>query len=100
MPYERDMLSISIEKGGASVLVDGYLVCGELTKEEEVFAYGYGFLLQLCDDLQDVKADLEKNHMTIISQLAGKYHLDKIINKLINIIIDIVDNATCLKGKI
>ncbi|MBU3104266.1 hypothetical protein [Clostridium gasigenes] len=99
MPYERDMLNISIEKGGASVLVDGYLVCGELTKEEEIFAYGYGFLLQLCDDLQDVNSDLEKNHMTIISQLAGKYNLDKIINKLINIIIDIVDNATCFKGE-
>jgi len=99
IPYERDMLSISIEKGGASVLADGYLVCGELTKEEEIFAYGYGFLLQVCDDLQDVKDDLKNNHMTIISQLVGKYNLDKIINKLINIIIDIVDNATCFKGE-
>ena len=98
-PYERDMLSISIEKGGASVLADGYLVCGELTSEEEIFAYGYGFLLQLCDDLQDVNDDLKNNHMTIISQLANKYDLDKIINKLINITIDIVDTATCFKGE-
>lgn len=99
IPYERDMLSISIEKGGASVLADGYLVCGELTKEEEIFAYGYGFLLQVCDDLQDVKDDFKNNHMTMISQLVGKYNLDKIINKLINIIIDIVDNADCFKGE-
>lgn len=97
MPYERDMLGISIEKGGASVLADGYLVCGELDKDEEIFAYGYGFLLQLCDDLQDVKSDLDNNHMTIMSQLAGNYNLDNIINKLINIIVDIVDNATCFK---
>lgn len=98
IPYERDMLSISIEKGGSSVLADGYLVSGKLTKEEEIFAYGYGFLLQLCDDLQDVKADIKNNHMTIMSQLAGKYDLDIIINKLINITIDIIDNATCFKG--
>lgn len=98
IPYERDMLSISIEKGGASVIADGYLVCGELSTEEEIFAYGYGFLLQLCDDLQDVKCDLENNHMTIISQLAGKYPLDKVVNKLINIIIEIVDSASCFKG--
>ncbi|MGL5085460.1 MAG: class 1 isoprenoid biosynthesis enzyme [Clostridium sp.] len=98
IPYERDMLSISIEKGGASVLADGYLVCGDLTKEEKIFAYGYGFFLQLCDDLQDVKEDIKNNHMTIISQLAGKYDLDVIINKLINITIEIVDKATCFKG--
>ncbi|MGL5354552.1 MAG: hypothetical protein ACRDA5_14730 [Clostridium sp.] len=99
IPYERDMISISIEKGGASVLADGYLVCGNLTEEEEIFAYGYGFLLQVCDDLQDVKDDLKNKHMTIISQLAGKYELDKIINKLINIIINIVDSATCFKSE-
>ena len=99
IPYERDMLNISIEKGGASVLADGYLVCGNLTEEEEIFAYGYGFLLQICDDLQDVKLDLENEHMTIISQIAGKYNFDRIINKLINIIIDIVDNAKCFKGE-
>lgn len=98
MPYERDMLSISIEKGGASVLADGYLVCGDLTQDEEIFAYGYGFLLQLCDDIQDVKTDLKNNHMTIISQIAGKYPLDKIINKLINLIIEIIDSAICFKG--
>lgn len=99
IPYERDLLKISIEKGGASVLADGYLVCGELTEDEEVFAYGYGFLLQVCDDLQDVQTDLENNHMTIISQLAGKYSLDNIVNKLINIIRDIVDSASCFKGE-
>lgn len=99
IPYERDMLSISIVKGGASVLADGYLVCGELTTEEEIFAYGYGFLLQICDDLQDVKVDLENGHMTIISQIAEKYNLDRIINKLINIIVDIVDSAKCFKGE-
>jgi len=99
IPYERDILEISIEKGGASVLADGYLIRGTLTEEEEDFAYGYGFLLQLCDDLQDVKSDLENNHMTVMSQLATKYPLDVMTNKLINLTIDVVDNARCFKDK-
>ncbi|MBU5483707.1 class 1 isoprenoid biosynthesis enzyme [Clostridium sp. MSJ-11] len=98
IPYEKDILGISIEKGGASVLVDGYLVNGALTKDEEIFAYGYGFLLQLCDDLQDVSMDLKNNHMTIMSQLAGKYPLDMITNKLINLTINIIDTENCFKG--
>jgi hypothetical protein len=98
-PYEKDMLDISIEKGGASVIVDGYLINGDLTRDEEIFTYGYGFLLQLCDDLQDVKVDYENKHMTIMSQLAGKYELDNIVNKLVNLTIHVLDEATCFKGK-
>ncbi|MFR1709251.1 MAG: hypothetical protein ACLSV2_10145 [Clostridium sp.] len=98
-PYEKDMLDISIEKGGASVIGDGYLINGSLTREEEIFTYGYGFLLQLCDDLQDVKVDYENKHMTIMSQLAGKYELDNIVNKLINLTINVLDDATCFKGE-
>jgi len=98
-PYERDMLDISIEKGGASVIVDGYLINGNLTKDEEIFTYGYGFLLQLCDDLQDVGIDYENKHMTIMSQLAEKYSLDNIVNKLINLTINVLDDATCFKGE-
>lgn len=96
-PYERDILGISIEKGGTSVLADGYLINGSLTKEEEIFAYGYGFFLQLCDDLQDIKIDLKNNHMTLMSQLAKKYPLDSITNKLINLTTSVIDNANCFK---
>jgi len=98
IPYERDILGISLEKGGASVLVDGYLISGKLTRDEEIFAYGYGFLLQLCDDLQDVKSDLKNHHMTIMSQLAGRYQLDLITNKIINLTQSVVKDARCFKG--
>ena len=97
IPYERDMLKISIEKGGASVLADAYLVNGTLSDEEKEFAYGYGFLLQICDDFQDVKEDIENNHMTVVSQIANKYPLDVIANKLINFTLNLIDNATCFK---
>ena len=99
IPYEKDILGISIDKGGASVIADGNLIRGTMSEEEERFAWGYGFLLQLGDDLQDIKADKEKKHMTIMSQLAGKYHLDKIVNKLINLTIYVADNAKCFVCK-
>lgn len=97
IPYENDILNISIEKGGTSVLADGYLINGALTSEEEDFAYGYGFLLQLCDDLQDIENDVRNTHITIMSQLAGKFYLDIITNKLINLTINVIDNAKCFK---
>lgn len=96
-PYEVDILGISMEKGGSSVLADGYLVKGKLNYEEIKFCYGYGILLQICDDLQDAVEDLENNHMTIISQLAKKWDLDNITNGLINFAINLIDNVHCFQ---
>lgn len=96
-PYEIDMLDISIEKGGASVLADGYLIDGELSKDEEEFCYGYGFILQLCDDLQDVREDLNNKHMTVMSQLATKYDLDNVVTKAINLVIYLINEEKCFK---
>lgn len=82
LPNENDIIGISFEKGGTSVLADGFLVKGELLKEEAIFMFGYGVFLQLIDDLQDVKVDLENQHMTVFSQIAGKWPLDTLVNKL------------------
>lgn len=98
IPYEKDILEISLEKGGASVLADGYLINGYLSAEEKSFAYGYGFFLQLADDLQDVYRDLKNKHMTIVSQLATKYPLDKIASKILNLTITVINNEKCFKG--
>ena len=95
-PYEQDILGISIEKGGISVLADAYLVNGRLTYKEASFFFGYGVLLQICDDLQDAENDYKNVHMTIVSQLVEKWPLDKITNKLINFTFDIIDNELCL----
>lgn len=97
-PYENDILGISIEKGGTSVLVDAYLINGVLSSDEQKFAYKYGFLLQICDDLQDVCEDIKNRHTTIISQVAGKYSLDKLVNKLINFTEKNIENSQCFKG--
>ncbi|MEO1815767.1 MAG: hypothetical protein ABGU93_09290 [Acetobacterium sp.] len=81
-PYERDALGISAEKGGASVLADAYLVNGKLSDIQVDFAFAYGVLLQLCDDLQDAKEDLKNGHMTIFSVTLKKWPLDKLTNAL------------------
>jgi len=99
IPYEEDILGISIEKGGASVLVDGFLTKGKINKEEISFCIFYGFMLQLADDLQDIKADIDNSHTTIMSQLAPKYNLDNIVNKLINFTVSLLEEESCFKGE-
>lgn len=91
LPYETDILDISFEKGGTSVLADGYLVNGNLENSQAEFCFGFGVFLQLADDIQDVAVDEESSHMTIFSQTAGKYNLDKLANKLFNYISRVAD---------
>lgn len=62
-----DILAISLEKGGASVLADGYLVAGSLRPEDEAFVFGFGTVLQLADDLQDIGEDSRRGHRTLFS---------------------------------
>lgn len=97
IPYEEEILDISILKGGASVLADAVLIEGRITEEESRFSFGYGFFLQLSDDLQDVLKDKKGKHMTVYSQLAGKYKLDGIVNKTINLLKIILDMDNCFQ---
>lgn len=57
-PFEMDVLGICFEKGGTSVLADGYLVIGDLTPDQQAFMFHYGTLTQLMDDLEDTRRDL------------------------------------------
>lgn len=65
---ETDVLKICLEKGGASVVADGYLVAGKLTKAQEYFLFGYGAYLQLLDDIQDVEEDGNAGLKTVFSK--------------------------------
>lgn len=62
-----EILAICFDKGGTSVLADGYLVAGNLSPETSRFFYGYGVWLQLADDLQDLEEDLANNTTTLFS---------------------------------
>ena len=76
-PSPDDILSISLEKGGTSVLADGYLVAGALAPRDEEFCFGFGTFLQLADDLQDIAEDSCCGHRTLFSTgHAGREPLD------------------------
>lgn len=80
-PYEVDVLGISLEKGGSSVLADGYLVAGTLTPPQAQFMFGFGAFLQLVDDLQDVRADGQAGLLTVFSHSAGRWPLDALAER-------------------
>ena len=81
---DEELLNISLEKGGTSVLADGYLVAGELTEVQKIFLFGYGAYLQLVDDLQDVCEDSNSGQLTIYSKAAKENALDNLINQTYN----------------
>jgi len=85
-PFEKDIVDISFKKGAASVLADGYLVKGILTEDEIKFMLGFGIILQLCDDIQDIQSDMDSNSATIFSLSAKGHKLDMLANKLFRLI--------------
>lgn len=90
-PSEANILNISVEKGGTSVLADAYLVCGNLDTELSDLMFGFGFILQLIDDLQDSMEDFDNHHMTVFSQAIKKQKLDTLTSKLINFTLNSLD---------
>ena len=80
-PGEVDVLGLSFEKGGTSVLADGDLVSDSLTGAQRAYTYGHGIFAQLLDDLEDVEADSEAGRLTVYSQAAGHWHLDGLMNR-------------------
>jgi hypothetical protein len=81
---EAEIREICFEKGGASVLADGYLVAGHLTQVQEQALFGYGIYLQLLDDVQDAKEDAEASTKTLFSGMYGKHCLDLMLNRTIH----------------
>jgi hypothetical protein len=80
------LLAISCEKGGCSVLADLYLVAGHASEDQQRFAFGYGVALQLMDDLQDATRDAAAQHQTIFTRAAGRGTLDAITARLAHFI--------------
>ncbi len=85
-PLSHELLDISVEKGGTSVLADGYLVNGNLSSEDAEFLFGYGVFLQVIDDLQDFQEDLRNNQVTLVVNAAECEFLDGITNRLFSFI--------------
>jgi hypothetical protein len=81
VPGEVDVLGLSFYKGGTSVLADGYLVSDSLNKAQLQYTYGHGIFAQLLDDMEDVEQDHRAGQLTIYSQPAGHWPLDRLANR-------------------
>jgi hypothetical protein len=80
-----ECLRVSCSKGGSSVLADACLAYGSLTEQQSRFAFEWGVLLQLGDDLQDVCEDLQRQSMTVFSRAAAAGEpLDRMTIQLLN----------------
>jgi hypothetical protein len=79
------LLRMSCAKGGTSVLADACLARGWLGEEERRFSFEWGVLLQLGDDLQDVREDLRRGSHTLFSHAALQGRpLDPLVIQLLN----------------
>ena len=66
-----ELLRISCAKGGTSVLADAFLAKPHLSVEECRFAFEWGVLLQLGDDLQDLREDRARGSATLFTRGPG-----------------------------
>jgi len=83
------IMAISFLKGGTSVLADAYLIKGNLTKAERMFAFHYGAFLQLLDDLQDSETDKKEHNQTLFSIEHTKKAADEEISRLLTYIFEV-----------
>ena len=89
---EVELLRLSCAKGGTSVLADACLSHGLLSDEEARFAFDWGVLLQLGDDLQDVQDDLKHGSATLFSRAAAVgIPLDNLVRQLLIFSEDVAD---------
>ncbi len=93
-----DILSVSVEKGGTSVVADAYLAKGRLTPAETEFAFGYGVFLQFIDDLQDVKEDFAGGSESLFTIAANEGKLDSFTNRLLWYLREVLFSASPLHG--
>ena len=81
---DAEVLEISCEKGGTSVLADAFLANGRLSDAEARFAFNWGVLLQLGDDLQDLRDDLRRQSATLFTRAARRREpLDALVSQLL-----------------
>src|SRR5581483_6282464 len=67
-----DVTELSFEKGGASVLADVYLALPSAGEEAAAFAWDWGILLQLGDDLEDLRDDRASGRRTVFTDAVAR----------------------------
>lgn len=82
----EERLHISLYKGGISVLIDRFFVNKEITEDDLVFYLGFGFFLQLADDLQDIGEDSLQGHQTLFTVDLRCEQEEKLVNQLLHFV--------------
>jgi hypothetical protein len=97
---EGDLLGLTVEKGGASVLADGMLVEGRLGAHHQHSMFSFGVALQLVDDLQDFGEDGGMKASTPFVRAAQNGTLDGITNRLFQFVRSVASemNACIVPG--
>lgn len=64
----RELLEVTVDKGGTSVLADAFMVAGDgCSRALAAFAFALGVGLQVVDDLQDVQEDCAARQHTLFT---------------------------------
>ncbi|MBP7462079.1 MAG: hypothetical protein KBA26_12385 [Candidatus Delongbacteria bacterium] len=95
---DDDLLTITLAKGGSSVLADALLVDPGLQSDELRFFFGMGVFLQLIDDFQDMVKDEQQRHQTLFSNL-GMTGCPNDLDGLVCRILHLIDNLTAVDIK-
>lgn len=97
---DDQLLTVSYQKGGTSVVADGMLIDGSLNDEQLQFCMQFGFLLQLGDDVQDGSSDHKNAHQTLLSNHIDQ-NADAFIYKLLQYINDVfMHNQVCQRKEL
>ncbi len=94
-PETPKLLEISVGKGGSSVLADGWLAAGNLSRLESRFVFGFGVMLQLLDDLQDLADDRKAGHWTLFTRAASMEPLDHLTSRLWHFTHTVMNDRGC-----
>ena len=57
-----------------------------MTREDYLFYLGFGFFLQLADDLQDIGEDFKRGGQTLFTLSLQEDALEKLVNKLLHFV--------------
>lgn len=98
---ERDLLQLSVRKGGTSVLAHGYLVNQTITRQDAELFFGYGVFLQLLDDLQDVAGDHQQRHATLFTETSRREPLDRLTSRVYHFMQNVLSRSprfACSQG--
>jgi len=70
---KENLFKITLAKGGITIMAGAYLMAPKMTKEERKAVYELGGLLQILEDIHDIKEDQEMGIQTLSNQQLISY---------------------------